>query len=121
MYDAAAGTPIVALGVAGANECGLKPCWRGVGSAAAPVGLRYRHKAGTPDGITDVRLRARRGELAAFVKAGGAALAMPPLDVTLPVKAQLVVGDPARPVCWQSVFATAIRNDTTVVKVTQQP
>ena len=121
VYDAASTQPLVALGVAGANDCGVKPCWRAVGPPAGPLGLRYRNKAGLPDGITDVRLRTRRGELGAVVRARGTVLAMPSLGVGLPVKAQLVVGDPARPLCWQSVFSTALRNDATMVKLTQQP
>lgn len=122
IYDSAASTqPLVAAGVASADGCGAKPCWRAVGSPAVAAGLRYRNKAGAPDGITDVRLRMRRGELTALVRAHGPALAMPPLGVGVPVRAQLVAGDPARLVCWQSVFATTLRNDATMVKATQHP
>lgn len=122
VYDSTASTqPLVAAGVASADGCGAKPCWRAVGSPAVAPGLRYRNNAGAPGGITDVRLRIRRGELNALVRAHGPALAMPALGLGVPVMAQLVAGDPARPVCWQSVFTTTLRNDATVVKATQQP
>ncbi len=121
-YDTAASAqPLVAIGVAGADYCGVKPCWRGVGAPARTLGLRYRNEAGGPDGITDVRLRMDRGDLTAVVRASGPALAMPPLGVDLPLRAQLMVGDPAQPICWQAVFATALRNDSTMVKAAQQP
>lgn len=120
IYDgAAAAPPLVAMGVG--EDCGGKPCWRAIGPKGRAAGLRYRNKTGAPDGIVDVRLRARNGELGLVLRAQRGAVAMPALGVRLPMTAQLLVGDPAHPLCWQSTFATAFRNDGTVVKATQQP
>lgn len=120
VYDASgAPQPVASVGVASGQSCGVKPCWRATGSSAGAIGLRYRNKEGLPAGVTAARLRTNRAVLDASLKARGPALSASALPVTVPVTAQLIVGDGARPLCWQAVLATAHRNDAAMVKVAQ--
>jgi hypothetical protein len=120
LYDASRGPqPIEVARVPAATDCGGASCWHGGRSATGAARARYRNATGLPDGVIDVRLRARRGALAASVKAQGPAFSMPARPVATPVTAQLVLTTAAGTSCWQVVLATAHRNDATTVKLTQ--
>jgi hypothetical protein len=82
LYDTSATPqPLLAAIVPAGGTCNGKPCWK----TLATVGYRYKNKAGTADGVTDVKLRANAsGELALAVRGKGGALAMPPLGLVTP-------------------------------------
>ena len=81
---------------------------------------RLRLERPEPSKARRVIWRHQVEELAAIVKARGPALPMPSsLPLELPLTVQLLVGDPARPQCWQAVLETAIRNDESTVKAAQ--
>jgi hypothetical protein len=119
VYDASVtGQPMLAVRTMTGEECGAVACWRARGGSAwGTVG--YRNRTGLPGGITDVRLHARRGELAALVRARGAAVTMPAGTPVFPLMVQLVAGETTPARCWQAVFATALRHDATTVKAVQ--
>jgi hypothetical protein len=85
IYDAT-GVRVGATAPAGAS-CGTLPCWDLNAS-----GFKYKDKAGTPDGIVQVQLKAGTtpGRASILVKGKGAALRLP-LTATLasPVTVQL--------------------------------
>lgn len=114
VYDAGETGPVVALRVPGGGTCGNKACWRRAGG-----GSRYRDKAATQGGVSALRLRSSRGELSVRLKARGANLRLPPLDLAMPVVAQLLVGDDETATCWQAVLDTARRHDARVFRATQ--
>jgi hypothetical protein len=114
VYDAS-GTPqpLLEERIAAGGTCGRRPCWRPIGA----TGYRYRNKTGTPDGVTDVRLKVTEpGELQLAVKGKGAPLALPPLGLATPVTVALLVDDPQTATCWQATFVKAVRNDPTAFK-----
>ena len=121
VYDPASLTgPVVELGVAGRGDCDGRPCWRPQGPAAKGGVLRYRDKTGAASGVTDVRIQTRGGELVALVKARGPAMpATSAFPLALPLVAQVVVGEPERPLCWQTVLETVLRNDPSGAKLAQ--
>jgi hypothetical protein len=108
LYDASAKTqPLLASAVLGGGSCNGKPCWKSLAT-----GYRYKNKSAAPDGLTDVKLRVSgAGELSLVVKGKGANLALPSLDLTPPVRLQLVVSDSAGSSCWESHFPSAQKND----------
>jgi hypothetical protein len=113
VYDAAAATqPVAALTVPGMGTCGVKPCWRRIGAS----GYRYRNAAGTPDGVTDMKLKVdAAGELQLVVKGRGALLTGPALPLSTPVTAQLAIGSE----CWQARFAVSRRSDGAAFKAAE--
>jgi hypothetical protein len=113
LYDAGATSqPLLAGVLLPAGTCGGKPCWKAIAG-----GYRYKNKAATPAGMTDVKLRVSgAGELALVVKGKGAALALPPLSLVPPVRLQLVVSDATGSTCWESHFASPLKNDSTVFR-----
>ena len=107
--------PSSAVRVPGGGTCGSKPCWR-----VAGAGCRYRNRTATPDGVAALKLRASGGgELSVQLKAKGANLRLPSLDLGMPVTVQLLVGDADAPECWQAVFTSALRHDGVVFRATQ--
>jgi hypothetical protein len=113
VYDASgAAQPLLAGTVPPGGTCGTKPCWRSVAA-----GYRYKNRAATGDGVTDLRLRVgHNGEVQLVVKGKGAMLPMPTLGLVPPVRVQLVVGDPSGTTCWQSTFPSAVKNDGATFK-----
>ena len=96
------------------GTCAGKPCWKPLGGSG---GYRYRNRAGTPDGVTSMKLRVTQaGELQLVVKGKGVHLPMPSLGLVTPVRAQLLVGDDAATTCWESSFDSAVKNDAIVFK-----
>jgi hypothetical protein len=114
VYDAsAAPQPLVVAAVGAGGTCGRKPCWKVSGNG----GYRYRDRAGASGGVTDVKLRTTpTGEAQLLVKGRGVTLPMPSLELSLPVTAQLVIGDTSATVCWEAVFGSALRNEATLFK-----
>ena len=114
VYDASASAqPLLAGAVGAGGSCGPKPCWKAVAG-----GYRYRNKAATGDGVTDLKLRfSASGEIQVVVKGKGAALPLPALGLTTPVHVQLVVDDGSAPkTCWQSTFSSPLKNDGSIFK-----
>lgn len=107
VYDASASAqPVLAGAVTAGGTCGTKPCWKAVAG-----GYRYKSKAATVDGVTDLKLRlTAAGELQVLVKGRGAALPLPPLGLATPVRVDLVIDDGAGRTCWQSTFPSALEN-----------
>src|SRR5438552_11722505 len=73
------------------------------------VGFTYRDKVGTPDGLTNIRLKsggAGKGKIG--VKGGGANLHLPMLPLTTPVRVQLRRTDSNG--CWDATYSTAVTN-----------
>jgi hypothetical protein len=108
VYDASANPqPLMEANVPPDGTCGARPCWK-----ATATGFFYRNKAGTPDGITSLKLRAGiTGKARVQVKGRGANLDTPALPLTLPVTVQLVIRDEVSTECWQTTFSLAGRND----------
>jgi len=113
LYDASASSqPLIARKVLPGGTCGTRPCWR-----AVPGGYRYKNKLGSTDGVTDVKLRvSAAGEIALLIKGKGASLDVPSLGFLTPVRLQLLASDAGSVTCWESTFATAIKNEPTLFK-----
>jgi outer membrane protein assembly factor BamB len=84
-------------------DCGRVPCWRLGGKPDAPA-FAYTEKISRPEGKgrLTVKLRSgaeRRGSLR--LKGKGPTLGIPPLGLTLPVRAELRASTGA---CWASTF-----------------
>jgi len=116
VYDASVSPqPLVVGAVPAGGTCGTKPCWRGLGSS----GYRYKDRAGSSAGVTDLKLRtSASGEAQMVAKAKGLKLPMPGLGLTLPVTVQLVTGDGTAAECWESTFESATKNDATQFRAT---
>lgn len=110
MYDASgAPQPLLASALLPGGTCAARPCWRRLGGDG---GYRYRNRAATPDGITQLKVRlSRGGGLRLVVKGKGGELPLPPLGLLPPVRMQLLIGDAASTTCWTSSFTSAVRND----------
>jgi len=113
LYDASASSqPLIARKVLPGGTCGTKPCWKVV-----PGGYRYKNKLGSADGVTDVKLRVGgSGEIALLIKGKGASLDVPSLGFLTPVRLQLLASDAGGVTCWESTFASAIKNEPTLFK-----
>jgi len=110
LYDAsAAPQPLLASGLVPGGTCDANPCWKRL---AGDGGYRYRNRAATPDGLTNLKLRLTRGgEVQLVVKGKGGRLPLASLGLLMPVRMQLLVGDAVGTTCWGSSFTSAIRND----------
>jgi hypothetical protein len=100
VYDHAAEPPALAFEavVPAGGTCGARACWRPVGDR----GFKYRNGAGTPEGITKVRLIAGAdGRARILVKGRGGNLAMPSLPLGLPARTQLQAESGA---CWEAIY-----------------
>ena len=109
VYDASGSAqPLLEADVQPGGTCGTKPCWK---TTSGP-GFSYRNKAGAPDGITALKLKAGvTGKAKVQATAKGTNLQTPPLALTLPVTVQLVIVDGVSTGCWQTTFTTATFND----------
>jgi hypothetical protein len=114
LYDASPATqPLALLLVPPGGTCGTKPCWKHLGAS----GYRYRDTTGTPDGITDLKLKVgATGELQLTAKGKGELLPVPSLPLVTPVTAQLAIGEGAGISCWQAVFSAPGKSGDTVFK-----
>ena len=109
LYDSSGhAQPLMQMNVSALAVCDLASCWKPSGS----TGFSYRSRDGTPDGLTALKLKAGiTGKANVQAKGKGRLLPMPPLGLTLPVTAQLVIANGSRTECWQTTYATAILND----------
>jgi hypothetical protein len=109
VYDASADPqPLLEADVPPGGTCGSRPCWKAVGTTS----FLYKNKAGTPNGLTSLKLRSGpSGRPRIQAKGKGASLAMPPLELTLPVTVQFVIDNGSSTECWQTIYTTAIAND----------
>lgn len=91
------------------GTCGVAPCWKVKGS----TGFGYRNKAGTPDGLTAMKLKAgTAGRPSVQAKGKGVHLQTPALALTLPVTVQLVIANGSATECWQTTYTAAtLRSD----------
>jgi hypothetical protein len=100
VYAGASPTLIMELRAPAGGTCGTKPCWKSKGAK----GFRYKDKDRTPDGITKLVLRTSVAPLSDIVlRARGANVPIPPLNLTQPVIAQLQKDD--GPECWEAVYS----------------
>ena len=115
LYDASGNAqPLLVADVLPGSTCGTRPCWR-----ASSTGFTYRNRAGDPDGIIALTLKAGLpGKAKVQAKAKGANLQTPTLPLLLPITAQLVIDDGASRECWQATFSTTVINDTFRVRAT---
>ncbi len=99
IYDAG-GLRLAAAAPAG-GTCGKRACWSSKGS-----NVRYQNKSGTPDGITQLVLKAGvDGKAKIAAKGVGVNLPMPSLaGLALPVRVQLVRGTGAP--CWEATYTS---------------
>jgi hypothetical protein len=109
LYDASGNAqPLLEAHVPPGGACGNRLCWK----ATTAPGFVYRNRAGTPDGITTLTLKAGvTGRAKVQATAKGTNLLTPALPLTLPVTAQLVIVDGVSSECWQTTFTTAKVND----------
>jgi hypothetical protein len=128
--DPAAGTPEVSVcvydgsgvlleaSILPGGTCSDKPCWKPLGKVAGPTGYKYKNKLATPHGVTDAKLKAGdAGKAQVGIKGKGLNLQMPTLgNVPLPVTVQLVIEDGVGTECWETTFASTIRNDAEQLK-----
>jgi hypothetical protein len=93
LYDTSAvAQPVALLLAPPGGTCGNKACWKHLGAN----GFRYRDPTGTPDGLTDMKLKvAATGELQLLAKGKGGSLPMPPMPLVAPVTVQLAIGEGA--------------------------
>jgi hypothetical protein len=109
VYDASANPQPVLEGLLpGLSSCRGKPCWSANSSGTK---LKYKDRELLPDGIQALAAKAGAAGLTYVkVKGKGAALPMPVLPLTTPVRFQLqAVGTGT---CWEAVFSTPTVNDT---------
>ena len=119
IYDASGVTQAIdTVATSTGAACAAKPCWREIDTP--PAGVRYRDKEADAGAITVARLHAHRGMLGVSLKGRGPAAGWSGLPATPPVTAQLIVGDEAQPLCWDTTLAIVLRNDTATLKVTQR-
>jgi hypothetical protein len=87
------------------GSCDGADCWR-----ARPKGYKYTDKLRSAAGITKIKLTSGDpGKSGAQVVGKGAALALPPLPLVLPVRAQLINDETG--VCAGSLFSSAPINN----------
>jgi hypothetical protein len=104
LYDGG-GTRVSESLVEPGGTCGVKPCWKALGSPPGSKGHKYVNKAGNEDGVKKLILKpGEQGKAKAIVKAGGEPLDMPSLPLALPVTAQLVS---TTGTCWSAAFEPA--------------
>ena len=110
VYDGSASAqPLMEMDVPPGGTCGTKPCWK----AAGKTGFKYKNKAGTPDGVTSLKLKAGTpGKPKVQAGGKGALLSMPALPWTLPVTVQLVIRDGVGSQCWQTTYSTSTANSS---------
>ena len=109
IYDASASPqPLFEADVPPMGSCFGRPCWKNSGS----TGYKYKDREETPDGVTDVKLKAGgAGKARVQVKARGPNFFHPAPPLTLPVAVQYVIDDGVTTTCWQTVFTEVTRNE----------
>jgi len=110
IYDESSGTPRLALSATApaGGTCGPKPCW-----AVTRNGFRYANRAGTPDGLQEIVLKARLADGQASICVKGQGVNLKPFVKDPSVIAQLKATNGA---CWEATYSTATVNGTTMFK-----
>jgi len=85
------------------NAASPRPCWR-----STSTGFKYSDRDLTPSGIQSLLLNSGvAGKSRITLRGRGAALDVPSLPTTLPLRAQVLNSDGT---CWEARFGTATRN-----------
>lgn len=106
IYDATGGASLEMQNqLPAGGVCNGKRCWKATGSR----GFKYKSKSGLPQGLTRAKFRAGSvGKAQVQVRGKGAALAVPPLMLNLPVTVQMhIEREDGLTQCWGSEFASA--------------
>jgi CSLREA domain-containing protein len=104
--------PVLEAVIPGGGICGSKPCWTDTSK-----GLKYKNKAATPNGVTQIKLTAGRPGAGAKIdlKGRGADLTFLPLPWS--GKVSVRIQDESVPTpelsCWESTYSAPTKNDTT--------
>jgi len=117
LYDGSGrAQPLLEADVPPGGTCGSKPCWKATGTS----GFAYRNKAGTPDGVITLSLKAGLiGKAKVRAMSKGPNLPAPTiLPLTLPITAQLVIVDGVSTECWQTTFTTVTADDAASLNAT---
>ena len=98
---------LVAARAPAGGECpkrnGTEPCWTARGEPPGARGIDYRDRDGTPDGLERLELRpGPDGKARIEARAGGAALGLPALPASVPLRVQLR-NDAGT--CWESTYS----------------
>ncbi len=89
------------------GDCGGKPCW-----TDKPTGFRYKDRPATPDGLTQIILKANvAGKAKIIAKGKGFDLQMPgPLtSITQPVTVQM---QSSTGICWEANYSAPAKKQT---------
>ena len=86
------------------GTCAGKPCWKSLGKPAGAKGFKYTNKTVLPGGVSGLLLTPGAAGKAKITLTGkGAALALPAIPPTFPLRVQLLgAGN-----CWESSYAAA--------------
>jgi hypothetical protein len=102
---------VAAKEVASQGTCDGAPCWK----ASGTKGFQYKFNSATVDGVAQVKLTsgdAGKAKVSMKMKSKLGSFVAPPLPLTEPnVKAQLVIDDGGTPVCFETAFPAATKND----------
>jgi cysteine-rich repeat protein len=110
----AAGSVKLSATMPSGGICARKNCWQ-----ATRSGYRYAAPALFPDGMQSASLRASSSGYASItLKGKGALLSLSELPVALPATMRLLRSD--SPLCWESRFTSATRNDAAVFRSKSQ-
>ena len=110
----AAGTLKLSATLPAGGMCAGKNCWR-----ATKSGHAYADADLTPNGIRSASLRANASGVGTIrIKGKGDHLALGGLPLSLPARVRLLRSD--APICWESTFTTATRNDAAVFRAKAQ-
>lgn len=105
--------PLLGADLPNGGLCDGKPCWR----AVSTKGFKMKDKTGTPGGVTSASLLAGdAGRTRLKVLGRGTKLEDATLPATLPLRAQLIADDGVAPLCWQSSWSEAVRNEEGLLK-----
>jgi hypothetical protein len=103
LYDESGASPelIFEATAPAGGICGSRPCWKVSGSS----GYAFKNKAATPQGLTQVQVKAgSAGKAKATVKGKGTLLTLPRLPLTPPIRVQLQA---ANGECWETLHTPA--------------
>jgi hypothetical protein len=113
LYDGG-GTRVSASAVDPGGTCGVKPCWKGLGTPLGSKGYKYVNKETNDAGVAKLILKpGEQGKAKAIAKIKGDDLDMPSLPLALPATIQLVS---TTGTCWSAAFEPAgvLKNTDTV-------
>lgn len=101
IYDGPAPTFLAGVVVPAGGTCAGKPCWK----VSPGKGYAYKDKAGTPNGVQGLKMKAAvAGKAAIQIQAKGEHTVVPPLPFTGPVLVQLSIDGGA---CFEAEYRPA--------------